>query len=128
MSEPAGRISPAYRQRIDRLMWRAAIAHMLVCFGVGWFTDSLLLATGVIAAAAAVAALAGRLVPGSLLSSIAMAGQFMALSALLIDQTGGLIEAHFSIFIMLSALILYCDWRVNVAGAAIIAGHHVVFT
>lgn len=128
MSEPAGLITPAYRHRIDRLLWRAAIAHMLVCIGVGLFTQTIALALCVMAAAAAVTAFVGWLRPGSLLSGLAMAGQFMALSALLIQQSGGLIEAHFSIFIMLSALILYCDWRVTVAGAAIIAIHHVVFT
>lgn len=128
MSERTGTITPAYRQRIDRLMWRAAIAHMLLCLGVGMFTATLGLAVAVIAAAASLAALACRLMPGTPVSGIAMAAQFMVLSALLIEQSGGLIEAHFSIFIMLSALILYCDWRVNVAGAAIIAAHHVVFT
>ena len=128
MKESTGTITTTYRQRIDRLMWRPAIVHMLLCLGVGLFTGGWFLAVGVIVLAAGATALVTRLAPGTIASAIAMAAQFMTLSALLIEQTGGLVEAHFSIFIMLSALILYCDWRVNVAGAAIIAVHHAVFT
>lgn len=127
MTSSAGAITTAYRRRIDRLMWRAAIAHILVCLVVG-LNGSWPLAITVIALASGLTWLVGRLWPGSMASAVAMSALFMTLSALLIEQTGGLIEAHFSIFIMLSALILYCDWRVNVCGAVIIAVHHVVFT
>ncbi|MDR5898562.1 hypothetical protein QC823_06120 [Halomonas vilamensis] len=38
------------------------------------------------------------------------------------------VQAHFSIFILLSALILYSDWRVIVMGGGVIALHHALFT
>lgn len=127
MTHAAGGITTAYRRRIDRLLWRAAIAHGLLNLAIG-LNGSWPLAAAVIVVAASLAWGLGRLWPGSIASAVGMAALFMTLSALLIEQTGGLIEAHFSIFIMLSALILYCDWRVNVFGAAIIAVHHVIFT
>ncbi len=124
-------IDPAekrHHQRIDRLMWMPAGLHLALCLAVGLYTGTLLLALLFAAIAFPLVALLQWRLPGHALNGFAMAALFMGLSALLIEQSGGLIEAHFSIFIMLSALILYSDWRVIVFGAALIAVHHLVFT
>ena len=57
MKESTGTITTTYRQRIDRLMWRPAIVHMLLCLGVGLFTGGWFLAVGVIVLAAGATAL-----------------------------------------------------------------------
>jgi len=52
---------------------------------------------------------------------------FMVFSGLLIHESHGLIESHFSIFSLLAFLLYYRDWRpVCVATATILAHHYVV--
>ncbi len=70
---------------------------------------------------------AARLRPGTLLSRLTIAAALLASSALIIHQTGGMIEMHFHIFAILAFLLMYRDWRVPVWGAAVTAAHHVVF-
>lgn len=68
-----------------------------------------------------------RMAPGSLASRIAVACAFMVFSALLIQQTRGMIESHFGIFVLLAFLLYYRDWRPIVVAAAVIAVHHLAF-
>jgi methyl-accepting chemotaxis protein len=51
----------------------------------------------------------------------------MAFCGLNIDQSHGMIEMHFGIFVLLSLLLIYQDWRVIVGAAAFIAVHHLLF-
>jgi methyl-accepting chemotaxis protein len=67
------------------------------------------------------------LVPGSALSRVAMAAGLMIMAALHIHQLNGMIEMHFSIFILLAILLYYRDWLPIVVAAAVIAVHHLVF-
>ncbi|MGC3875320.1 methyl-accepting chemotaxis protein [Halomonas sp. GXIMD04776] len=128
MKTSTDQIPSTYRRRIDGLMWSLALLNLVICLLVGLLNGSwgLVITFALIAMPAAY--LVTRIWPGTLLSGMTMAILFMGFSALLIDQTQGMIEAHFSIFIMLSALILYCDWRVILAGAVVIAAHHIGFT
>ena len=64
---------------------------------------------------------------GTLGSRLTMAAAFLLISALIIHQTGGMIEMHFHIFGILAFLLMYRDWRVPVAGAAVTALHHAAF-
>ncbi len=68
-----------------------------------------------------------RMAPGSLVSRTGFASAFMVLAALLIQLTGGLIEAHFSIFVLLAFLLYYRDWRPILVAAGLIAVHHLAF-
>ncbi|MDT8879233.1 methyl-accepting chemotaxis protein [Halomonas saccharevitans] len=126
-SPPTRQAGDDHRQRIDRLMWLLAGLHLALCLAVGLYNGTLPLALtfGAIAFPL-VALLQWRLPQGA--GGFLMAALFMGLSALLIEQSDGQIEAHFSIFIMLSALIPYSDWRVIVCGAVVIAVHHILFT
>ncbi|MBB3182838.1 methyl-accepting chemotaxis protein [Halomonas fontilapidosi] len=127
-SPPSPRAGNDHRRRIDRLMWMPAGFHLALCLAVGAYSGTLLLAIAFGAIAFPLVALLQWRMPGHGINGFVMAALFMGLSALLIEQSGGQIEAHFSIFIMLSALILYSNWRVIVFGAAVIAVHHALFT
>ena len=65
--------------------------------------------------------------PGHLASRTSVAIAFMVYAALMIQQTHGMIEAHFSVFVLLSFLLFYRDWRPIIAGALVIAVHHFAF-
>jgi methyl-accepting chemotaxis protein len=56
-----------------------------------------------------------------------VAAAFTGYSALLIHESGGMIELHFHIFSWLAFMLIYRDWRVPAAGAAMVAVHHVGF-
>ena len=57
--------------------------------------------------------------------SVGIAVQVFA--ALHIQQTMGLIELHFEIFVVLAFLSFYRDWRVILASAGFVAVHHILF-
>jgi methyl-accepting chemotaxis protein len=99
-----------------------------LCVIVGFFTQTLLLAVLYGVVSLPLTFLLQRYFTGHAINGFVKAAVMMGWSAVLIEQSGGLIEAHFSIFILLSALILYSDWRVIVAGGAVIALHHALFT
>ncbi len=65
--------------------------------------------------------------PGSVINRIAIAISFMFFSALYIQQTHGMIESHFSIFILLAFLLYYRDWKPVFVASLVIAVHHVAF-
>lgn len=68
-----------------------------------------------------------RLRPGTLLSRLTIAAALLVSSALIIHQTGGMIEMHFHIFAILAFLLMYRDWRVPAWGALVTAVHHGLF-
>ena len=117
------------RSRIaaDRLLGFVLLAH---------FPISLLLATlhGAWATAFAFALpislgafWLSRSAAGMAITRLTIGAGFMAYSAVFIHQAHGMIEAHFHVFASLAFLLIYRDWRVVVAAAATIAGHHVGF-
>ena len=126
-AEPSRHASDHYR-RIDRLMWMPALLLLALCLTLGVTNGTWPLALGFSVVVLPPIALLQWRLPGHAANGFAKALLYMALAALLIEQSGGLIEAHFSIFIMLSALILYSDWRVIAFGAGVIALHHALFT
>jgi methyl-accepting chemotaxis protein len=65
--------------------------------------------------------------PGKLVTRITVAIALMVFAALAIQQTHGMHEAHFSIFILLAFLIYYRDWRPIVVATVVIAAHHLLF-
>lgn len=65
--------------------------------------------------------------PGALLTRMMVATATMIFCGLNIDQSHGLDELHFGIFVLLALLVIYQDWRVIVGAAAVIAVHHLLF-
>lgn len=114
--------------RTDRLMWLPLGLVVLLCLVVGIFTQTLLLAVVVAVITLPLAYIAQHKWYGHIANGFIKATVMMAWAAVLIEQSGGLIEAHFSIFILLAVLILYSDWRVIAFGGLVIALHHALFT
>jgi methyl-accepting chemotaxis protein len=71
--------------------------------------------------------LLSRLAPGTLAPRLAIGCAFMIFSAQFIQQSRGLIEAHFLIFVLLAFLLYFRDWRTIICAAVLIAVHHVLF-
>jgi methyl-accepting chemotaxis protein len=65
--------------------------------------------------------------PGALWSRMTVAAALMIFCGLNIDQSHGMIELHFGVFVLLSLLLIYQDWRVIIGAAAVIAVHHILF-
>lgn len=114
--------------RADAVMLASGGAFALVCVLCGVLTGHALVSLLVGGAAVAVPFALFRLAPGSLVSRLGAGAALMVLAALLIQITGGLIEAHFSIFVALAFLLYYRDWRPIIASAGLIAVHHLVFS
>ncbi|MFT2092411.1 methyl-accepting chemotaxis protein [Paraglaciecola sp. 2405UD69-4] len=68
-----------------------------------------------------------RVLPEATITKHVTAIATMVFVALHIHQTGGLIEVHFEIFILMALLIIYKDWRVFVTSVVAIAVHHLSF-
>ncbi len=68
-----------------------------------------------------------RLMPGHLISRVTFALSFMVFSALHIQQGHGMVEMHFGIFVLLAFLLYYRDPWPILAGAGLIAVHHLGF-
>jgi methyl-accepting chemotaxis protein len=117
----------ASRMAADQVMLGTLVFLLLVSLGVAAYTVTwgVTLAVGLPALIVPFALF--RMAPGSLVSRIAFACAFMIFSALTIQQTRGLIEAHFGIFALLAFLLFYRDWRPIVVAAAVIAVHHLAF-
>jgi methyl-accepting chemotaxis protein len=111
----------------DRVLRRLLLAHLLLVLALaplrGTWTEALLWGVPVIG----LGWLAARVWEGRLVARLSIAAAFLTVSALIIHQTGGMIEMHFHIFAILAFLLLYRDWRVPVAGAVVVAVHHVLF-
>ena len=67
------------------------------------------------------------LAPQALLTRLAVGAALMVFCALNIHQAWGMIELHFGIFVLLSFLLFYQDWRVIIVSALVVALHHLSF-
>lgn len=120
-------LQPAQAQA-DRVLLGVIAALFAASLVLGAFAASFGLALAVGLPALLVPAFLYRAGPGGLASRLAVATALMVFSALLIQQTHGLSEAHFVIFVLLAFLLYYRDWRPITAAAAVIAVHHVGFS
>lgn len=123
----AEEILQPYRAAADRVMLATLAFLVAVSLGVAAFTDTWAITIAVSLPALLVPAAIYKLAPGSLASRIGFAFALMVFSALTIQQTRGVIEAHFGIFVLLAFLLYYRDWRPVLAAAGLIAVHHVGF-
>lgn len=64
--------------------------------------------------------------PAKPLTRHVMAISQMLMSSLLIHLTGGRIETHFHVFGSLAFLAFYCDWKVLMTGATVVAIDHIL--
>lgn len=115
------------RVSADRILLASVGVLLLISLGVAYATGTWLVALAVGVPAVVVPGLIYHMAPGSVTSRIVFACALMIFSALTIQQTGGVIEAHFGIFVLLAFLLYYRDWKPILAAAALIAVHHLSF-
>ncbi|WP_353144319.1 methyl-accepting chemotaxis protein [Enterobacter sp.] len=117
----------AIRRRADRLILVLIWSLWAISLGVGYINENILQGAIVGTSLACLSTLLTMVFPGALLLRLSSACVLMAFSALLIHLGEGETEYHFSVFVLLSALLAWRDWRPLVMGAAVIALHHLVF-
>ncbi|MDO9622456.1 MAG: methyl-accepting chemotaxis protein [Pseudomonas sp.] len=126
MSSSNSFLNTHYR-KADRIMlavlWFMFIYAMGLAYLYGTWGQALLVGGGT----ALTMTLLQNMIPGSRLLRCAIGAAFMVMSALHINQTGGLLEMHFGIFVFLAFLVYYRDWLPIVIAAAVIALHHLSF-
>ncbi|MGA9859695.1 MAG: methyl-accepting chemotaxis protein [Solirubrobacteraceae bacterium] len=115
------------RVRADGVLSKLLLAHFPFAVAVAAVHGYWLLAIIAGAVLSAVPLLVIRARPGTLASRLTVAAAFMGYSALLIQETHGLTEMHFHVFVSLAFLLLYRDWRPPVFAGTLIAVHHLVF-
>lgn len=115
------------RQRADRLLLVLSWVMWAVSLGVGGMNENFTLALIAASILSVLATIMTLLFAGKLLTRLVYAVILMAYSALLIQLGGGETEYHFSVFVLLSALLAWRDWRPLMMGAGVIALHHLTF-
>jgi methyl-accepting chemotaxis protein len=123
----AGQMLHRERVRADRVLTLLLLAHLPVAIGLGALHDDWVLAIVAGSALALVPLAVARARPGTLASGLTVAAAFMGFSALFIQETHGMTELHFDVFVGLAFLLPYRDWRVPVFGGLVIAVHHLSF-
>ncbi|WP_437614949.1 methyl-accepting chemotaxis protein [Erwinia sp. V71] len=111
----------------DRLM--LALFWLLLAIGLllGWHHQQLMLAFIAGGALTLSASAIKWLFPATLFSRLFFAVVMLGFAALFIQLGHGETEYHFSVFVLLSALLAYRDYRPLLMGAATAAVHHLLF-
>lgn len=115
-----------YRKNADRIMLGMNCFLLLVCFGLAPLRDTWLAVAAIGLPTLALGASLVMVSAGRLVTRIFMACAFMAFTGLIIHQTGGDIEGHFSAFGLIGVLLYYRDWRTIFAATVFIYLHHLV--
>jgi methyl-accepting chemotaxis protein len=112
------------RAGADRALAWLIVAHFPVVLGVAAVHGTWWAALLVGAPLAAVPFWLAQTRAGAVVTRMTIAVAFMGISALLIHESGGMVELHFHIFAALAFLLIYRDWRVPVVAAVVVAVHH----
>ncbi len=114
-------------RKADRIMlgvlWLMALFSLGLAAWHGTWGQALLVGGGT----AVVVSVLNQLISGHRLLRCVMGAAFMVMSALHINQAGGMLEMHFGIFVLLAVLVYYRDWLPIAVAAAVIAVHHLSF-
>ena len=111
-------------RQADSLFLKLAILMTAISFGIACWNGSWLPWLAVSLPSLAVMGVQMRLAPGSLLMRNTVALVLMALVAAMIQQTHGLVEMHFGVFVVLALLLYYRDWVPVMVAAVGISVHH----
>ncbi len=123
------RLSPLQQhyRKADRIMlgvlWLMFVYSLGLAAWHGTWGQALLVGGGT----AVVVSVLNQLISGQRLLRCVMGAAFMVMSALHINQSGGMLEMHFGIFVLLAFLVYYRDWLPIVVAAVVIAVHHLSF-
>lgn len=111
----------------DLLMFLVVWGLFVISLGVGWAYDAFLVALTAGSLLAVSSSIVKLLLPGKLFTRLYYAFTLIGFAALLIQLGNGETEYHFSVFVLLSALLAYRDYRPLLMGAVIAAIHHILF-
>jgi methyl-accepting chemotaxis protein len=119
-------MTPLYA-RADRWLLAVLVICEVAALALSLYFGRLDLALGIGLPVVGIAAFLVMTQPGRLATRLYMAFAFMAITALQIQLSNGLHEAHFGVFVGLAFLLAYRDWKPILMGAVTIALHHVSF-
>lgn len=102
------------------------VVQLLMSVGIGFFTDTLAMGVGIGLLIISLPIYLGITQAQSALSrhAVAIAAQLMA--ALHIQQTMGMTEMHFQVFVILAFMAYFRDWRVLITSTLVVAIHHIL--
>ncbi|SFN06412.1 methyl-accepting chemotaxis protein [Izhakiella capsodis] len=114
-------------QQADRLMLAICCTLWLIVMLIGWLVGEFELALLCGGVLTLLACALRYLFWGTTVSRAGFAVLLISFAGLLIQLGGGQTEYHFSVFVLLSALLAYRDYLPLMVGAATAALHHVLF-
>ncbi len=115
-----------YRVSADRVMVGVNFFLTLICAALASYRETWIELLVIGLPNLLLSAWLARRYPGALITRLFMAVAFMTFTGLIIHQTGGDIEAHFSAFGLIGILLYYRDWRTIVTATVFIYMHHLV--
>lgn len=115
-----------YRERADKIMVGMSVFLLLVCLALVPLRGTLCAVLSIGLPTALLGAWLAKRHAGALATRLFMASGFMVFTALIIHQTGGDIEAHFSAFGLIGVLLYYRDWRTIVTATVVVYLHHLL--
>ena len=115
-----------YRERADRVMVGMQIFLCLVCFALAPLHQTLPVVLLIGLPTLLIAYTLSRWLAGALATRLYMGCGFMTYTGLIIHQSHGQTEAHFSAFGLIGVLLYYRDWRTIIAATSFIYLHHLV--
>ncbi|NTS76399.1 methyl-accepting chemotaxis protein [Catenovulum sp. SM1970] len=121
--------TPSYPWEHDahRVFKYVILAQLVLAILIGFFTDTLLQAIYIGLPIALFPLLLLFKQPNLKLTKHAVAIAVQLMTTLHIQQTMGLTELHFEVFVMLAFLIFYRDWQVILTAVVVVALHHISF-
>jgi signal transduction histidine kinase len=115
-----------YRQAADKMMLWVILGLQLVCFALAPINETWGSVLFIGIPTLALAAFLVRHHCGKLLTRLYIAAALMTYTGLIIHQTNGDIEGHFSAFGLVGMLLYYRDWRTIISATIFIYLHHLV--
>ena len=115
-----------YRVRADRIMVRMNFFLMVVGLGLVPLHGTLLEALMIGLPTVMMSIWLMREHAGALATRLFMATGFMIFTGLIIHQSAGDIEAHFSAFGLIGVLLYYRDWRTIILATIVVYLHHLI--
>ncbi|PWW39433.1 methyl-accepting chemotaxis protein [Idiomarina loihiensis] len=111
----------------NRVFNGVLLVQLLITFFIAFLTDDwfvpVLLSLLIVSLPLLLIRVAGQ----SKLTRHVIAAAVQLITAVHIDQTMGLVEMHFEIFVVMAFLIYYRDWTIVVTSVAVVAVHHILF-
>lgn len=113
-------------KKINNIFIGVLCVQVIMSIGIGLVTDTLMLGFLSSIFIIALPIFMSFQYSSSLATKLSMAIAIQLMASLHIQQTMGMTEMHFQVFVLLAFLSFYRDWKVIVAATGVIAVHHVL--